>query len=161
MRTYADLCVTYADLCGPMRTYADLCGPTPKKARFDHLVDIMRPELRPVRPVFQPSQFTCFPVHVRSDVVAGVKEVWVATKLVLEHLLTLNVLTHCVLHASAHAVHALIEVCLAISKHISGIEGHKVGHDFSAAAVRAVSIFLVKAAARSYAELCGPMRTYV
>ena len=27
MRTYADLCVTYADLCGPMRTYADLCGP--------------------------------------------------------------------------------------------------------------------------------------
>ena len=97
MRTYAGLCVAYADLCGrPMRTYAYLCAPmrtyAPKAPKKRGLVDVMRPELRPVRLVLEPSQFSCFPVNMSSDEVASFQKLRAATKFVLEHLLALDLL---------------------------------------------------------------------
>ena len=86
-RTYAWPMRTYADLCGPMRAYADLCGPMRQRRQKRGLVDVMRPELRPVRLVLEPSQFSCFPVNMSSDEVASVQKLRVATKFVLEHLL--------------------------------------------------------------------------
>ena len=102
MRTYADLCVAYADLCGPMRTYADLCGPMRQRRQKRGLVDAMRPELRPVRLVLEPSQFSCFPVNMSSDEVASFQKLRAATKFVLEHLLALDLLAHRVFHTSAN-----------------------------------------------------------